>query len=259
MRSYYQVQWVGYQTIVRKELTRIFRIWSQTLLPSAITMSLYFLIFGNFLGERVGEVQGTPYIQFIASGLIMMSIINNSYTNASSSLFSAKFQGSIEEVLSSPLSYTVILWGHVSAAIARGAMVAVITMTVAAFFSAITFYQPLLIVISALLTAILFALAGFSNALFAKSFDDISIIPTFILTPLTYLGGVFFSISQFSPFWQKVCLLNPILYLVNLFRFGFLGKADVDPYLALAVLSGFCIGLFTLNLWMLNKGYGLKD
>jgi ABC-2 type transport system permease protein len=221
-------QWVAFQTIVTKEIRRYTRIWAQTLVPPAITMTLYFVIFGALIGSRIGTMEGFTYMQFVVPGLIMMSVINNSYSNVVSSFSSAKFQNNIEELLVSPVSNQVILIGYVVGGVSRGLLVAAIVTTVSMFFTELKVHNWLIMVSVVLLTAILFSLAGFINAVFANSFDDISIIPTFVLTPLTYLGGVFYSMSLLPEFWQTVSLANPILYMVNAFRFGVLGVSDIN-------------------------------
>lgn len=250
--------WVSFLTILRKEITRYMRIWVQTLFPPVITTTLYFLIFGNLIGNRIGEMDGHPYIQFIVPGLILMSVISNSYMNTSSSFYSAKFQGFIEEVLVSPTPNWVILTGWVLGGVSRGLLIGVIVSIVATFFTDLPVAHPFLAIVTAFLTAVLFSIAGFINGAFARSFDDVSIVPTFVLTPLTYLGGIFYSVSLLPEFWQKVSLFNPILYMINGFRYGILGTSDI-PY-------GWCItviiimtGLLTLiALSILHKGLGVR-
>ena len=210
-------------TLVSKEIVRILRIWPQTILPAIITMSLYFLIFGNLIGERIGSMQNVRYIEFIVPGLIMMSVIINSYSNVVSSLFSAKFQNNIEEMIVAPISRTIILLGFISGGIFRGCLLGCIITLVALLFTQLHIYSLTVILITVVLTSSLFSLAGFINALYATKFDDINIFTTFILSPLTYLGGVFYSVQLLPEFWQKVSLCNPILYMVNVFRYGFLG------------------------------------
>ena len=225
--SRYRENWVGFMTLVRKEVTRILRIWIQTIVPPAITMTLYFIIFGNLIGRRIGEMGGFDYMQYIAPGLIMMSVITNSYANVVSSFFGAKFGKHIEELLVSPLPNSLILLGHVTGGVARGLLVGVVVTMVALFFTDLSVAHPLITASIVLLTAIVFSLAGFINAVFARKFDDISIIPTFVLTPLTYLGGIFYSITLLPEFWQQVSRVNPILYMVNAFRYGVLGVSDI--------------------------------
>jgi ABC-2 type transport system permease protein len=250
--------WVGYSTIVRKEITRILRIWGQTIVPPAITMSLYFIIFGELIGRRIGEMGGFTYMQYIVPGLVIMSVITNSYGNMVSSFFGAKFGKHIEELLISPLPNWIILSGYVTGALARGLMVGVVVMGVSLFFTRIEVQHPLVMMSVLLLTAIVFALAGMVNAIFAQKFDDIAIIPTFILAPLTYLGGVFYSIALLPEFWQKVSSFNPILYMVNGFRYGMLGVSDVDLSLSYGVILAAGMILFVSCLYLLNKGTGMR-
>ena len=209
------LQWVGFTTIVRKEVTRILRIWGQTIVPPAITMTLYFIIFGELIGQRIGDMGGFSYMQYIVPGLVIMSVITNSYGNMVSSFFGAKFGKHIEELLISPLPNWVILAGYVAGALLRGLMVGAVVLAVSLFFTPIEVQHPLVMLSVLLLTAIVFALAGMVNAIFAQKFDDIAIIPTFVLAPLTYLGGVFYSISLLPEFWQGVSVFNPILYMVS--------------------------------------------
>jgi len=253
-----RLMWVGYSTIVRKEITRILRIWGQTIVPPAITMSLYFIIFGELIGRRIGEMGGFTYMQYIVPGLVIMSVITNSYGNMVSSFFGAKFGKHIEELLISPLPNWIILSGYVTGALARGLMVGVVVMGVSLFFTRIEVQHPLVMMSVLLLTAIVFALAGMVNAIFAQKFDDIAIIPTFILAPLTYLGGVFYSIALLPEFWQKVSSFNPILYMVNGFRYGMLGVSDVDLSLSYGVILAAGMILFVSCLYLLNKGTGMR-
>ena len=250
---------IGLATIVRKEVRRVVRIWVQTIVPPAITMTLYFIIFGSLVGRRIGEMDGLPYTTFIAPGLIMMAVITNSFGNVVSSFFSGKLQLHLEEMLVAPLSYATIVVGYMVGGVARGALVAALVTVVALFFSDLHVEHPVVTLAVILLTAMVFSLGGLINALFAKNFDDISIIPTFVLTPLTYLGGVFFSIAELPTFWQKVALANPILYMVNAFRYGMLGTADVQLGVALVVILAAFIGLFALALVLLHRGTGLRS
>lgn len=250
---------VAYRTLVRKEVTRFLRIWLQTIFPPAITMSLYFVIFGNLIGERIGEMGGYSYVQYIAPGIIMMSVITNSYSNVVSSFFSAKFQRYIEELLIAPIPNIIIVAGYVSGGLLRGLLVGIVVTLVALAFTDLHVHSPLITVSVVTLTAVLFSLGGLLNAIFAKKFDDISIIPTFVLAPLTYLGGVFYSISLLPEFWQKASLANPILYMVNAFRFGFLGVSDIPVATAFAVLGGFILALGLLALNLMSRGVGLKS
>ena len=250
---------VAYFTIVRKEITRFLRIWQQTLLPPVITTSLYFVIFGNLIGPRIGEMEGFRYIDFIVPGLILMSVITNAYANVSSSFFSAKFQRSIEEIQVSPSPVWVILLGYVTGGMARGLLVGIVVTVVALLFSRLTVHSIAVMLSVIFLTAMLFALGGFMNGLFARKFDDVSIIPTFVLTPLTYLGGVFYSINLLPPFWQAVSHVNPILYMINGFRYGFLGISDLDIGLSYLIIIAFTIALFSINLRLLKAGYGIRN
>lgn len=250
--------WVALKTIWRKEITRFMRIWIQTLIPPVITMSLYFIIFGNLIGNRIGEMGGVGYMQFIVPGLIMMSVITNSYANVSSSFFGAKFQKSIEELLVAPVPTHVIIAGFVGGGVARGVLVGILVTLVSLFFVPLQIHSWFMIIATLLMTSILFSLAGLLNALFAKSFDDISIIPTFVLTPLTYLGGVFYSLTLLPAFWLAVSKLNPIVYMISGFRYGFLGISDVSLTTTLGVLSLF-IAVFYLLTWrLIEKGRGLR-
>jgi len=246
-------------TLGRKEVIRILRIWSQTILPPAITMTLYFVIFGNLIGSRIGKMDGFDYMSFIVPGLVMMSVITNSYGNIVSSFFGAKFSKHIEEMLISPMPNWVILFGHVLGALARGLMVGSIVTLIALFFTEIHVYNIWIVISTVVLTSVVFALAGFVNACFATKFDDIAIIPAFILTPLTYLGGVFYSISLLPPFWQNLSKFNPVLYMVNAFRYGFLGVSDVNIYLAYGIILFFVVLLTSICLYMLNRGVGLRS
>ena len=246
-------------TIARREVNRILRIWGQTLVPPTITMTLYFLIFGNLIGSRIGQMGGFSYMDFIVPGLVMMSIIQNSYGNISSSFFGAKFGRHIEELLVAPLPNWVILTGYVAGAVLRGLMVGVIVLSIAMCFTQVRIPHPLVTLSTVLLGATIFSLAGFVNAVYAKKFDDIAIVPTFILTPLTYLGGVFYSVSLLPDFWEKASHLNPILYMVNAFRYGLLGSSDVPLAVSYAVMLGFVVALTWLALHLLRKGVGLRS
>ncbi|MGM3191878.1 ABC transporter permease [Dickeya dadantii] len=251
--------WVALQSIWSKEINRFARIWIQTLLPPVITMSLYFVIFGNLVGSRIGEMNGFSYMQFIVPGLIMMSVITNAYANVASSFFSAKFQRNIEELLVAPVPTHIIIAGYVGGGMARGICVGVLVTAVSLFFVPLHVHAWWMVVVTLLLTAMLFSLAGLINAVFAKTFDDISLIPTFVLTPLTYLGGVFYSLSLLSPFWQAVSKLNPVVYMISGFRFGFLGIHDVPLALTLAVLLAFIVVFYGLSWWLIERGRGLRS
>ena len=249
---------IGLYTILRREISRFIRIWSQTLLPSVISMTLYFVIFGNLMGSRIGEIEGISYIEYIVPGLIMMAIITNSYGNVVASFFGSKFQRNIEEMLVSPLPNFIILWGYLLGGLARGIAVGVLVTGLSLFFTALPLTNIWLIIVVAVLTAILFSLAGLINGIFAKKFDDINIVPTFVLTPLTYLGGVFYSIDFLPSFWQWVSYSNPVFYMINAFRYGMLGKSDIDIHVALWVIVGFIIVLYSWAIWLFRKGIGIK-
>ena len=251
--------WIGYQTILIKELTRILRIWAQTLIPPVITMSLYFVIFGAIIGRRVGEMGGMPYMEFIVPGLIMLSVITNAYGNITSSFFGAKFGKHVEELLISPLPPWIILVGYVSGAVFRALTVGILVWLVAAFFSGFHMHNLAVTFSILLLTAIVFSLGGFINAIYAQKFDDISIIPTFVLQPMTYLGGVFFSVSLLPGVWQQIALVNPIVYMVNAFRYGLLGVSDIPLWIAYAITLVFGIVLFFICLTLLKRGVGLRS
>ena len=246
-------------TIVRREVARIMRIWGQTLVPPAITMTLYFLIFGGLIGSRVGEMGGYSYMQFIVPGLVMMSVIQNSYGNISSSFFGAKFGRHVEELLVSPMPNWVILWGYVSGAVLRGLMVGVIVLIIAMFFTPVRIPHPLVTLTTVLLGATIFSLAGFINAVYAKKFDDVAIVPTFILTPLTYLGGVFYSVKLLPTWAEAATHANPIFYMVNAFRYGLLGSSDVPLWVAYALMIGFVVVLTAVALWLLRRGVGMRS
>ncbi len=235
------------------------RIWVQTLVPPAITMTLYFVIFGALVGSRIGEMGGFSYMEFIVPGLIMMSVITNSYSNVASSFFSAKFQRNVEELLVAPVPNYIIVLGYVGGGVARGILVGLIVSLLSLFFVDIKVHHLFILMSTVVLTATLFSLAGLINAVFAKTFDDISIIPTFVLTPLTYLGGVFYSLSLLPQFWQYVSKVNPIVYMVNAFRYGFLGVSDVNLVFAFSVIIGFILVFFSFAMYLINKGTGLRS
>ncbi len=245
-------------SIARKEMIRIFRIWVQTLVPPVITMTLYFIIFGSFIGSQLRDIGGYNYMAFIAPGLIMMSIITNSYSNTVSSFFSTKFQRNIEELLVSPTPNWVIILGYVSGGMTRGLSVGILVSLVSLFFVRLPMYSIFYTVLFAILTSFVFSLAGMINGIFAKKFDDISIIPTFVITPLTYLGGVFYSISVLPEVWQIISKANPIIYMVGGFRFGFLGISDISIWAGVGMLVLFSVLLFTANLYLLKKGTGIR-
>lgn len=252
-------QYHAFRTLLAKEMRRFLRIWVQTVLPSGITTALYFLIFGGLIGPRVGEMGGHDFMTYIMPGLIMMAVINNAYANVVSSFYGAKFQRSVEEMLVSPMPNYLILGGYIAGGVARGLIVGAVVTAVALFFTDIRPADPVLTIATVLLTAILFALGGFINAVYANSFDDISIVPTFVLTPLTYLGGVFYSIELLPEPWQTISLINPILYMVNAFRAGMLGSSDVPAGVAVAVMAVFIAGLSFVCLELLRRGVGLRS
>lgn len=251
-------QWIALMTIMRREVARFIRIWTQTLLPPVITQSLYFVIFGKFIGARIGMMQGLDYITFIVPGLVMMAVINSSYANVVSSFFSTKFQRNIEELLVSPTPHWIIVTGYMMGGVLRGLWVGLLVFGTSFIFARPVIDHPGIILIFILATAVCFSLGGFLNALFAKKFDDVSIFPTFVLTPLTYLGGVFYTIQYLPPLWQNVSKLNPILYMVNGFRYGFYGVSDVPVTVSLLLLVVFIVFLMCLNVTLLKKGTGLK-
>lgn len=249
----------AFLTIVIREIRRFTRIWPQTLLPPAVTMTLYFIIFGNLIGSRIGTMGGFDYMSFIVPGLIMMSVITSSYANVVSSFFSMKFQHSIEELLVSPTPNWAILAGYVAGGMARGLGVGLIVTLLSLGFTQLQIHNLPMMVLTVFLTSALFALGGFINAMLATKFDDISIVPTFVLTPLTYLGGVFYSIELLPGFWQGVSMVNPILYMVNAFRYGILGVSDVNPYIALGMVVVFITILSVVSLHMLQQGKGIRQ
>lgn len=250
--------WIAFKTIVVKEVMRFLRIWMQTILPTAITTALYFLIFGGLIGPRIGEMDGFSYMEFIVPGLIMLGVITNSYANVVASFYFAKFAHSIEEMLVSPLPNIVILIGFLAGGVTRGLMVGFAVTIVSWMFTDLVIHNMWVVISIAILTATLFSLAGFINAVYAQSFDDISIVPTFVLTPLTYLGGIFYSISMLPEFWQKVSLANPILYMVNALRFGVLGVSDIPLLTSYSIIIGFIVVLFSISLYLLHKGIGIR-
>ncbi|MFH1848691.1 MAG: ABC transporter permease [archaeon] len=249
---------VAFATITRKEVVRFLRIWPQTILPSIVNMTLYLGIFGEFIGQKVGSIGGATYLQFIVPGLVMMSVITNSYSNVVSSFFSSKFLKSVEEFLVSPTPDSLIILGYTMGGILRGLLVGIAVLAVSLFFTSLRLSNPPLVLLFIFLTSVMFSLGGLVNGIIASKFDDISIIPVFVLTPLTYLGGVFYSISDLPPFWQAVSKANPILYMVNGFRFGFLGISDVNVYAGLGIISASIIALYSLSHYMLAHGIRLK-
>ena len=251
-------QMVALKTIMVKEYLRFIRIWIQTVLPPVISVVLYFIIFGELIGSQINDINGYKYMDFIVPGLILMSVITNAYANVVSSFFSAKFHHSVEEMLVSPLPNYIILMGFVSGGLARGIIVGITVTLVSMFFSDFQIHSYSVTIAVFVLTSILFALAGFINAAYARSFDDITIIPTFVLTPLTYLGGIFYSINMLPEFWQNVSLVNPILYMINAFRYGLLGVSDIDLSTAFIIIIAFIAVLYYFSLRLLRIGVGLK-
>jgi ABC-2 type transport system permease protein len=252
-------EWIGFKTIIIREFSRIIRIWGQTIVPPAVTATLYFVIFGSLIGRRVGQVGGYDYMQFMAPGLIMQAVIQNSYGNVVSSFFGAKFGKHIEELLVSPLPNWLIVLGYVMGGVLRGVLVGSVVTVVALFFTRLSISHVVAIVSAVLLTSFVFALGGFINALFAKNFDQISWFPTFVLTPLTYLGGVFYSVTMLPGWAHMVSQANPILYMVSAFRFGFLGVSDVDLRLAYGIMVFAAAVMFSLAVALLNRGTGIRD
>jgi ABC-2 type transport system permease protein len=250
---------IALRTITVKEIRRFIRIWPQTLLPPAITTALYFLIFGKLIGSRIGMIHGVSYMDYIVPGVILMSVINHSYSNVVSSFYSTKFQHNIEELLVSPMPNWVILLGYITGGVTRGLLVGLVVALISSLFDTIIPHNIGLSLIVMVLTATLFSLAGFINAVFADSFDDISLIPNFILTPLSYLGGVFYTVDMLPDVWQSISLFNPILYMVNVFRYGLINVTDINIQFALMITVGFIVILASLSLWLLHKGVGIKN
>ena len=251
-------QLIAFNTIMVREFLRFIRIWIQTVVPPAITVVLYFIIFGELIGSQIDDIDGFRYMDYIVPGLILMAVITNSYANTVSSFFSAKFQRSIEEMIVAPIPNHILLAGYISGGVARGVIVGFAVTAVSMFFSDFQIYSISITLTVFILTSILFSLAGLINAVYAKSFDDISIIPTFVLTPLTYLGGIFYSIKMLPEFWQNVSLANPILYMINAFRYGLLGVSDIDTFTAIIIIIAFIVILFAFTMHLLNKGVGIK-
>ena len=245
--------------MIRAEMVRIIRIWSQTLLPPVVTTSLYFIVFGKFIGSQLASIHGFTYIQFIVPGLIMMAVITSSYMNTVSTFYFAKWTKTLDEILVSPMPDWAVILGFVSGGVLRGLLVGALVLVVSLFFTHLAIFNIAILLAALLLTSVLFSLAGLINGVFAKGFDGISIVPTFVLTPLTYLGGIFYSISQFPPFWQKVSMFNPILYMINAFRFGFLGVSDISIWTCFAVLLSFLVVFLGIILYIFKKGVGFKN
>lgn len=251
--------WTSYYTMVRKEFTRMIRIWSQTLLPPIVTTSLYFVVFGSFIGSQLAQINGYSYMQFIVPGLIMMSMITSSYMNTVSTFYFAKWQRTLDEILVSPTPNWIVIAGFISGGMMRGLFVGGLVLTVSLLFTHLLIHNIVVLLFAGLLTTMLFSLAGLVNGIFAKGFDGISIVPTFVLTPLTYLGGVFYSVNQFPAVWRTVSLFNPILYMVNAFRYGFLGISDVSITLSFSLLIGINVVLLALTVYLFKKGWGFKN
>ncbi len=254
-----RARWIGFQTIILRECGRILRIWGQTIVPSAVTAALYFVIFGTLIGRRIGQVDGVEYVQYIAPGVIMMAVITNAYANVSSSFFGAKFQRFLEEISVSPLPDWLVVLGYVGGGVLRGLLVGLVVTIISLVFTHLPVHHVFVIVAAVVLTAVVFSLAGFINGVFAKNFDQVNWIPTFILTPLTYFGGVFYSINLLPPWAQSLSHANPVLHMVNAFRYGFLGRSDVDVVLAFAIMLGAAAVLFGIALTLMRRGTGLRD
>lgn len=252
-------KFIAFKTLVRKEVLRFSRIWVQTLFPPVMTTALYFVVFGSLIGSRIGEMNGQNYIDFIVPGLVLMQIILGSYMNVVSSFFQAKFMKHIEEMLVSPMSSFVTLCGYVVGGVTRGVMIGIAVMVVSLFFTDLQVHSILITLLVALLTAVLFSLAGLVNGIYAKKFDDVSIVPNFILTPLTFLGGIFYSVTLLPDFWQTISLANPILYMINAFRYGILGVSDINVWIAIGMIIMFIIVLFTWAMYLLKKGVGIRN
>ncbi len=255
----FSLYFTALKSLAVKETNRYLRIWVQTLVPPVITTSLYFIIFGKMIGSRIGEMGGFSYMEFIVPGLIMMSTITSSYSNVSSSFFSQKFQKNIEELLVAPVPTHVIIWGFVFGGLGRSILVGTLETIISLFFVPLHVYSWVIVVLTLVMTAILFSLAGLLNGIFAQSFDDVSIVPTFVLQPLTYLGGVFYSISMLPPIWQTISKVNPIVYMISGFRYGFLGTIDVPIFLSIGILVLFIVVLYSVCWYLIQKGRGLRS
>jgi ABC-2 type transport system permease protein len=253
------IYWTAFRTLLIKEILRFSRIWVQTILPPAITMALYFIIFGKLIGSQIGDIEGFRYIDFIVPGLILMSVISNSYANTVSSFYFSRWNKHIDELLIAPIPNWLILAGYVAGGVARGVIVGIVVTIVASFFSDLSIHSYGITFLVFVLTSVLFSLAGFINGIFANSFDDISIIPTFILTPLTYLGGVFYSMRLLPEFWQTVSMANPVLYMINAFRFGFLGVSDISLTISITIMLAFILCMILIANLLISKGVGVKS
>ena len=250
---------IAYYTLVRKEIVRMVRIWSQTFLPSIVTTTLYYTIFGAFIGSQIAPIHGYSYIQFIVPGLVMMAIITNAYSNVVGGFFGMKFQKNFEEIMVSPTPNWVVVMGFVTGGVVRGMIVGFLVLLTSLFFTHLTIHSLSVLILASILTSVLFSLAGLLNGIFAKGFDGISIVPTFVLTPLTYLGGVFYSVDRLPPVWRTISLFNPILYMVNAFRYGFLGISDTPILFSFALLIALTIILFAVALFLFQKGIGMRN
>ncbi|MEI5993632.1 ABC transporter permease [Candidatus Enterococcus mansonii] len=255
----FKLYFTALRSLAVKETNRYLRIWVQTLVPPVITTSLYFIIFGNLIGGRIGQMEGFSYMEFIVPGLIMMSVITSSYANVSSSFFSQKFQKNIEELLVAPVPTHIIIWGFVIGGLGRSVLVGTLVTMISLFFVPLHVYSWSIVIITLLMTAILFSLAGLLNGIFAQSFDDVSIVPTFVLQPLTYLGGVFYAISMLPPIWQTISKINPIVYMISGFRYGFLGTIDVPIMFSMLILVLFISVLYAVCWYLIDRGRGLRS
>lgn len=254
-----RTQFIAFYTIIYAELTRFLRVWSQSLMPPVITMLLYFIVFGKFIGSQLNEIHGVSYMNFITPGLIMMAIIMNAYNNTVFSFFIARFHKNIEEILIAPVSYHTILLGYVMGGVARGLLTGLFVTFTSFFFTHYVPHNIWVIILCAIMASLFFSLAGLSNAIFSKKFDDISIVPTFVLTPLAYLGGIFYSIEQLPAGWQVVSHFNPVFYIIAIFRYGFLGIETVSLANGLSVLAAFIAVIYTVNYLLLKRGIGVRS
>jgi len=255
-------KWISLYTMLRKDVVRMFRIWVQTFIPSVVTSVLYFLVFGTILGSRIGEIQGVDYMTFVVPGLVMLAIVTTSYANTSFTFFSSKFfMRSIVEVLVSPTPPWLLIAGFIGGGVLRGIITGALVLIVALFFTGLSLPIASVLIIAgfAFLTALVFSLAGLVNGIYAKSMDGINIVPTFVLTPLVYLGGVFYSIHQLPEWWQTLTYTNPLFYLINGFRYGFLGSADIALWISTGVLVLLISILAGLNWYFIKTGLGLKQ
>ena len=252
--------WISFYTIVRKDVLRMFRIWAQTFLPAVVTSTLYFLVFGAFLGSRIGTVQGVPYVMFVVPGLVMLAVVTNAYADTSFVMFSAKFFGrNIDEILVSPTPAWVLVAGYVAGGVIRGVLIGLLVLLVSLFFTHLAVHSVFTIAAFLILTSIVFALAGLVNGVYAKSIDGINIVPTFVLTPLVYLGGVFYSAQSLPGVWGTVTKFDPVFYVINGFRYGFLGASDVPVILSFGVLAAFALVFFFIAWYLIRTGLGLRQ